>query len=569
MINRDRDFLELKRLKLISLSTEKEVEPIYKSINNCGLPIGALSINDAPQKDKIDSRNTPGLSEPRATESQGTSPASTAKLLEEQKQDIDNLRETLNDLRNDVNSMKGSIDHMKAAFEASAKGPNIKYASEEDLEILADTVSTFNSKISEVDIARLEIKVIKRRLQRLEEDGTLTQSTHTVTGLTQSTQQSSKYTKLAGSIARRPKPVKITSTSSRVVDSVQPLELSRSPELSRGLLQDREAADSNVEMTIESTATDKTDITRRISPSQPRSDRRSTNSETGIKSSHSDVFSRVNSIPAAKQDFGASTPSSLSSTQSSIFMDFAPRSTSPQANRARKEAPSAISLNSHKVIPGSDPEDEDYKPSNPRQPKSPGQIRPDRVRGSARSGRRSVPGLPIPDPEWERPDWDGRAVLSSRSKPPTTPCGTRGRGIIRRGVGGRMAGTATEPKRRRSAAALVDSSLPRRTSRIWSSPDGGSSPPSFAQEGTAAARKAPDPVERELNSEGIPLRKNGLPDQRFVKRPRDEDGVKLNRKGEPDGRSVKRPRDEMGVLIKANGEPDGRSAKARRADIID
>lgn len=568
MIDRDRDFLELKRLKLISLNSEKEVEPIYKSINNCGLPIRALSINDAPQNDKIDSRFTPCLSEPRATESQGTSPASTAKLIEEQKKDIDNLRETLNDLRNDVNSMKGSIDHMKAAFEASAKGPNIKYASEEDLEILADTVSTFNSKISEVDIARLEIKVIKRRLQRLEEDGTLTQSTHTVTGLTQSTQQSSKCTKLAGSIARRPKPVKITSTSSRVVDSVQPLELSRSPELSRGLPQDREVTDSNVEMTIESTATDKTDITRRISPSQPRSDRRSTNSETGIKSSHSDVFSRVNSIPAAKHDFGASTPSSLSSTQSSIFMDFAPRSTSPQANRARKEALSAISLNSHKVIPGSDPEDEDYQPSNPRQPKSPGQIRPDRARGSARSGRRSVPGLPIPDPEWERPDWDGRAVLSSRSKP-TTPSGTRGRGIIRRGVGGRMAGTATEPKRRRSAVALVDSSLPRRTSRIWSSPDEGSSPPNFAQEGTAAARKAPDQVERKLNSEGIPLRKNGLPDQRFVKRPRDEDGVKLNRKGEPDGRSVKRPRDEMGVLIKANGEPDGRSAKARRADIFD
>lgn len=544
------------------------MKALYKQQGNHPLSVRSSSIGDFSKNDKVDIR--PTLNDRRDIDCEEGSSANVLQLLKEQRKDIDGVLRSLDELRQDMSSIKVSIKEMKESFKAQDRESNAKYASEEDLEIMADTVTTIQDKITDFDSLRVEMRILKERIKFLEENNPSTQSSHTITGWTQSVPPTPRFARFAGSVTRRAKPMEITPTSPGNFEARQPRNLSGFLERSRNLSENQDLqANNNAEMTIESTGGDGVDTTRNNSqnfqPNRPSiQPRQSFHTETIIKSSNSDRFPRLSPIPLTKLDLQASTPSSLSSAHSSILVF--PSGPNIRTKSDPKEPGSAISLNSHKVIPGSDPEDEDYEPNRNYQPKSP-LPRPDRSRGSTRRGRggrggrgggrggrsrrvgrRSKPGLPIPDPEWERPDWDGTAKYP-RPKP-VTP-NSRSRGFIRRGDSGRIPGVETEPKRGRPPALGETFNEREALAR------GAEGSPMAQRDGRYNSRG------RRLNSEGIPLRKNGLPDLRHGKRMRDEDGTKLPRMGEPDDRSVKRLRDDGDVVVNAD-EEDEPLAKAKQ-----
>ena len=533
---RNRYFLKLAKFKLRSLSTEKEVEALYKQQGSHPIPFGSPPIGGIPKIDKKSIASS--LHESKNNDKEPS--VDVIQLLRDQRKDMDSIQKSLDELHRDVSLIK-----------ASDRDSKVNYASEEDLETLIDTVATIQGKVTDFESLRVELRILRERIKFLEENNA-TQSSHTITGWTQSISNSPRLAKFPGSMVKRAKP-----TSPEILEARQPLDLTATLERSRTVSQNHDAqAGENVEMTFESTADDDINAIQKNSPQKARSNSRT---QTVVKSPDNDEFSNVSPAPPKNP---ASTPSSLSSAQSSILVS--PTGPITPVKAPQKEPGSALSLNSHKIIPGSDPEDEDYEPNKTYPPKSP-LPRPDRSRGSTRGGRsgrsgrggrggrgrgkrRSIPGLPLPDPEWERADWDG-ATKSSRPKN-VTP-NSRGRGLTWRADGGRIVGIETEPKRARPSALAETYNGREAMTSAEASP-------------TAEHSSKRDSRERRVNSEGIPLRKNGLPDLRHVKRPRDEEGIKLNRMGEPDGRSIKRVRDDQGVLIKPNGEPDMRSAKAKK-----
>lgn len=559
---RNRVFLKIARLKLISLSTEKEVEAFYKQQSFSPLSLKTPSISDHSKKMDSNIKSPPYRRDSEITKHEGDSSITISQLLKQQgtqidcalrnmdeiRRDLDSIKKSkdeMNEIRRDIDSIKQRIDEMASRFVTS-----------EELELVADTVTQLDVKTSEVDRYPIEIKTIKKRIKTLEQIKAFRESSHTFTGFAKSNPQSPMFTRFPGVLPKRPNPLDVVSTSPEISDARQPTDPSTTSERSRALLRDSSIQVGDVEMSTEPTAGAGFDAAQTGRDSEPQDIMHSTKptsffaSENIEKSVNDETQPHRSSVPP-KFDLRASTPSTLSSAQSAIF----PAGPSTPSMKL-SEPKSATSLNSHKVIPGSDPEDEDYNPRTNGLPKSPLPC-PSRSRGSARGtrgrpgrahGRRDVPGFPLPDPEWERPDWDGNTKPVRHDQ--DTPSARR-RGILRRGVGGRMVGIKTEPRNDR--LPVTAGTFPEREAMT-----------SAEASPTAEQAKKRDLRGRILNSEGIPLAKNGLPDLRFTKRVRDEEGIKLTRWGEPDGRSVKRLRDESGVLIKPNGEVDGRSARAKR-----
>ena len=484
----------------MSLSTDKEVEAIYKP-----KPTHPLScIMRSPSTNGKAHNTVPRLDEVNDLGNGENSSANVSLLLNEQRKDIDRILRSLDELQHEMKSVKKSVSELRATSSASLDGPSAKsgFAYEEELDLLADSVSAVASKVNEVDGLKLEIKLLKRRLQRVEESNGVTQSSHTVTGLTQESQRAAKRPHTKNK--RRNLVEQLLSASDGNDSASDTSDADGIPNLSKILSQERDDViiENDVEMTIEPSAADELESTLQDAFMQAPANRSSMKPNIangkGLQEnvvgeySPSDTPSHVSPIPARRPKVPPSDTSSLS--DSSVSLVFVSQSVRPRAPTSRKGAPSAISLNRHNLTSGSDPEDEDYSPSNNIHNTKTLPTRGNfQNRRSHHPGRHSVPGFPVPDPERERSGRTGTTNLTPRSTH------RRGRGILRRGVSGRAV----------SGRARGPASEPRRIPIIIPTTNRGQQP-------------AVDRLGRSLNAQGIPIRANGLLDRRFLKRPRDD-----------------------------------------------
>lgn len=547
---RGRSVLKLAKMALISPATQKSVEAIYTRRAEFPLPAGESSITKTLPNRKATLKSSSASiasSDPRHVE---PAPTEIMPFEKEERNDINRLYTMLDDLQDEVTSMRKVLD-ISTRPEPSSGDPNLRATAEfeEELDLLADTVSQINDRVDEIDTLKLEVSVLKRRLQRLEEDSISTQSTHTITGLTQDAAQPLKVAKPNGSGARQPSPVGHTA-------ALVP-ELSNAPELPKTETAQESStrtADTvpspcianSMERVRESSVGREDEYASQAVPSKARSgislktlntsaDKQEPQQKTATKANQSRTVISLRLTSSKMLALPSINTSSSSSRISSLSVDSPTFPKTPPTANLRCQPQSATSLNSHKIIPGSDPEDEDYDPRSLPKPRAAQSRGIPRTRGSSRR-RRSAPGIPLSLPEWEQHGWPGAA-----SKDPASagPMSARGRGLLRRGIGGRAPGRAPEPRPHRSPAGL-EQEAPR------------SGEESSDAEGLSRHRR--------VDEHGNRLRANGLPDKRFLKRSRDDEGILLTSKGTPDGRSVKRPRDEHGFLIRANGQRDGRSA---------
>lgn len=550
---RGRSFLKLGKMDIISPTTRNAVEPVYKPKDGHSLPVGTFTVVNPPMDNKSARKLSPRQSVFRDVEP--AEPAETAETSmihsqNEERNDIHRLFTMLDDLQDEVSSMKKFVNGISTKTRSPGEDPdqNPRDAAgfEAELDLLADSVSQINDRVNEVTALRLEVRMLKRRIQRLEDGSILTQSTHTITGLTQDSAQKSRPSELSGPVPARPHSIAqiepFVPETFNTPPQLKPDETTESP-VKSSLGRDEPVISDDIEMIIESRGSERGDAARNSIPHNIRSDASSTSPNPSINKvpetqqtysnpTQSDTTISMIYEPPKRFGFPTSNSSSSSSRMSSLPTESPPRPKTPPTTRLkRQQPPSGISLNNHEIIPGSDPEDEDYDPNSVPSPQTPSTSGNLRTRGPGR-GRRGAQGVALSPPEWEQPGWGGattpRAHSATRS--------TRGRGITRRGVGGRPRGPVSEPRPRRSLAHI----------------ERGASEGETRSTGRSSRHRVYD-------NHGNRLRANGLPDQRFMKRSRDEEGNLLTSKGTPDGRSVKRPRDENGYIIRANGQLDGRS----------
>lgn len=533
-------------MDITSTTSGNAVEPVYKHKESHSLPVGTFTVINPPTNNKSARKSSPRQSTFRDTELAQTATTSISHSQNEERNDIHRLFTMLDDLQDEVSSVKRVVNGITAKTGSSSgdPDPNPRAAAgfEAELDLLADSVSQINDRVNEVDALRLEVKMLKRRIQRLEDGSILTQSTHTITGLTQDSAQGSRPSELRGPVPSRPHPfVPETFNAPPPPKRDETIE----PPAKASVGRDEPVVSNDVEMTIESTGVERGDAAQKSIPLNIRSDVHSTTPNPFIDKvpetqqpslsypTQSDTTISMDYVPPKRPGFLTSNSSSSSSQMSSLPTESPPRPRTPPTTRfKRQQLPAGISLNNHEIIPGSDPEDEDYDPNSVPSPNTPPPRGGLRSRGLGR-GRRSTQGIALPPPEWEQPGWLGG---SSSREPHSPPTSIRSRGTSRRGVGGRPRKHIPVPRPRRSLAPIE-----RVASESETRPTGRSS------------------RHRIYDAQGNRLRANGLPDKRFMKRMRDDEGNLLTSKGTPDGRSVKRPRDENGYLIRANGQLDGRS----------
>ena len=540
-------------MDVTSHTTRNAVEPVFKPKESHSFPIGTFTAINPPTKNKSAGKLSPRQGAFRDAEPAEATSTGIMHSQNEERNDIHRLFTMLDDLQDEVSSIKRVVNGITAKNRSPGgdPDPNPRPATgfEAELDLLADSVSQINEKVNEVNALRLEVRTLKRRIQRLEDGSILASSTSTVTGVAQDSAYNSRPSEFNGLVPSRPRPVAQIGPFVPETFSAPPQpKPDETTEPGAKALASREepAVAEDVEMTIiEPKALESGDAAEKSNPLNIRSKAPSTTPIPAVDNAselqqpslsyptQSDTTFTMDYVTPKRFGILTSHSSSSSSQMSSLPTDSPPRPRTPPTTRVkRQQPPSGISLNNHEIIPGSDPEDGDYHPNSVSNPKSPSPRSILRTRGAGRN-RRSTQGITLPPPEWEQPGW----IEAPTSREPHAPAtSTRGKAVVRRGIGGRRKQPASEPRPRRSLAHIE-----RVASEGEARPSGRSS------------------RRRIFDAQGNRLRANGLPDQRFMKRSRDEEGNLLTSKGMPDGRSIKRPRDENGFLIRANGQLDGRS----------
>ena len=453
----------------MSMFTDEEVEPMFKKTTIDSLPVTTRST----PKSGVTSGMAPSYrNDSKFTGHGEAAPTKAIQTTQESTREVDLLAKIISEMQEDAKSTKRSMEDLKKNFE-------------EELDLLAESVSAFTSRISEVDALKLQVKTLKRRLQRLEQGNPSTRSSYTVNDQTEESTRQSRLAKMANTVARKPtksKPGVATSGGRR------PLSAKKRAEESLALNEPDHASSSNPN-SLPALKMSKTPLKNfpaaRIS--------QQTYQDTGSQSSSSDSESDVSPIPATRPGITKfPSPSSISGT-SAVALEFEQGPTKTQLATSKMKPASAASLKSHKVIPSSDIEDENSISQHSGNFKSPlgrGGLVPSR--GVRRFGRPSNLGSRMHDTSWDWPDSDGKPNMSW----------SRGRGIVRRGVGGgRMLSIRSEPKRRNYHSLLEVITV-------------------------AADGQKYDSKGRKLNEAGIPLRPDGKPDRRFMKKTiRDKTGV--------------------------------------------
>lgn len=451
----------------MSMFTDEEVDPIFKKTTIDSLPVTTRS---TPK-----SGITSGMASSHRNDSTVTgygegAPTNAVQPTQEQIRDKDHLAKIISELQEEAKLAKGGMEDLKRNFE-------------EELDLLAESVSAFTSRISEVDSLKLQVKTLKRRLQRLEQGNSSTRAPYTFNDQTEESTKPTRLAKVVGMMARKPTKSKPGAAASN-----------RRPAGAQNRAEDglgSNAVDNAFRSKLNSLPKGglsktplKTFPATRVNQQVHR--------DPGSQSSSSDTESDVGPIPATRPGITKfPSPSSISST-SAVALEFEQGPTQKKLATSRRKPASAGSLKSRKAIPSSDIEDENFisQPNgNLKGPLGRGGLVPSR--GVRRVNRPVNLGSRVHDPTLESPDWDGK---------PDTPYGHR-RGIVRRGVGGgRMLSIRSEPKRGSSTSRL----------EITFTPDG----------------QMRDSKGRLLNEEGIPLRPDGKPDRRYLKKTiRDKTGV--------------------------------------------
>lgn len=467
LFNRDRSFIKLAKLKLMSMFTDEEVDPIFRKTTIDPLPVTTRStpkigfISGMASSHRKDSVIT-GYSE--------DAPTNAVQPTPEQTSDIDYLAKIISELQEDAKSAKRSIEDLKTNFE-------------EELDLLAESVSAFTSRISEVDSLKLQVKTLKRRLQRLEQGNSATRAPYTFNEQTEESTKPSRLAKVANMVARKP----TKSRSGPAASNRRPAGARKRAGESFGL----NALDTAPSLKSNSLPTEGMSKTPLKSFPAAHVDQQA-HREPGSQSSSSDTDSDVSPIPATRPDTAKLlSPSSISGT-SAVALEFERGPTRTQLTKSRRKSASAGSLKKRKVMPSSDVEDENsMSQANGNFKNSLGRGGLIASRGARRVSRPIKLGSRMHGPSLESPSWDGK---------PYTPYGHK-RGIIRRGVGGgRMLSTRSEPKQRTFTSRLEIS---------------------FTADGQKCDSRG-----RLLNEAGIPLRPDGKPDRRYLKKTiRDKTGV--------------------------------------------
>lgn len=519
-------------MKAISEATGKTVQPkIMKRDNfpsyNQGLKSAMATAKSSSHTSNGSSTST-RLAHPQNVEQANGHSNDTPNILSEQRRDIDRILNTVEGLQAQFRDMKTAIESLKGNKNSLNSGQDSPGDSgfTEEIELLTEHVSDISSKVHEVDELRLELRIMKRRVQRLEDGNMSTQSSHTVTGLTQDTPRA-KFAKMTGSLTRRSvlsgTGASHPSNDSNFIGSSMPnavldssTKLPAVEDKNTAIQQEIPVSPKNPIGSRESSAVD-------MQPNSPElsklgAGRGAVAINTVPAHSVATLIQRV-SIP--ETDVTSSTTISSTSQLSPIPAEHRPRPTTPTNRVARAKPRSATSLNNHEVAPPSDSEDDDYDPNLNQHTTPPqgGSRGSNRTRGSGRRHRRSVP-VRLPTPEWEKPDWTGPIVTTSS---------TRGRGIMRRGVSGRN--LRVEPDRKRRKTTSNDEGLQKDTTNIH------------------------DLASLTLHS--------GF-EERSLRTSKDGKEVVLTRYGLPDARRIKRARDEHGRLLRPDGSIDRRSIRYKR-----
>lgn len=467
--HRDRSFIKLAKLKLMSMFTDEEVDPIFGKTTVDSLPITTRSI---PKSGIISGMASSHRKDSIITGQGEDAPTNAVQPTQERTSDIDHLTKIISELQEDGKSAKRSMEDLKTNFE-------------EELDLLAESVSAFTSRISEVDSLKLQVKTLKRRLQRLEQGNPSNRAPYTVNNdQTEESTKPSRLAKVADMVARKP-------TQSRPGLAASNRRAAGAKKRAGGSFASN-APDNTSSLKPNSLPTDGMSKTPLKTFSATLVNQQAAHREPGSQSSSSDTDSDVSPIPATRPDTAKfPSPSSISGT-SGVALEFEQGPTRTQLTKSRRKPASAGALKSRKVIPNTDMEDEYFMSQpNGNVKNSLGRRGGVPSRGARRVSRPVNLGSRMHDPSLESPDWDGK---------PYTPYG-RKRGIIRRGVGGgRMLSTRSEPKQRTSTSRLEIS---------------------FTADGQKCDSRG-----RLLNEAGIPLRPDGKPDRRYLKKTvRDQTGV--------------------------------------------
>ncbi len=517
-------------MKAVSETSGKTVQPkimkrnSFPSSNQASTSVTVTT--KSPSHDSIvSSTRHPHVQNAERAEGYSTD---TSNILSGQRRDIDRILTSVEGLQTQILDMKNAIESLKAnknpenSGEVSPRDSNFA----EEIELLTENISNISSKVHGIDGLRLELKMMKRRVQRLEHGNMSTQSSHTVTGLTQDTPRA-KFARMTGSLARRSVlsgggASHPSNGSNFIGSSVSNVVLEQSPNLSvddddgTAIQQDlplmpkqaeRDLGPSTLEIQSDPPELSRLDAGHSVVPTDP------------VSAHPVGTLRKRVSIP--ETNFMGSITSSSTPQPSPIPAELSPRPTTPANRAARLKPRSATSLNNHRVAPVSDSEDDDYDPESTQltTPPQGGSRGNNRGRGSRRRHRRSAP-VRLPTPEWEKPDWIG---------PRTTTSNTRGRGIMRRGVSGRNLGVEPDPKRRKTVSN--DEGLHK---DIINGHDSAS------------------------------LALDDSDDDPSLKASKDGKEQVLTRFGLPDARRVKRARDEHGRLLRPDGRIDRRSIRYKR-----
>ena len=532
-MGRNRRFLKLAKMTLVSSTNGATVEPkirkrVYLPSSNQNLSVALAPVEEPSH---ISNGSISPYENVRDTEQVERFPDATKNLsidmidnLKEQRRDIDRILISVAGLQSQMYEVRRSIEWLKASKNPSYsdQAPSNDHGFTKEIELLTENVCNMNSKVYQIDGLNLELKVMKRRIQRLEDGNMSTQSSHTVTGFTQDAPQA-KFARMTGSLARRPlSSAKGTPhlyyNADLVETSVQKDDMDPSPSLpaiengdmpvqqnfalmSRGVNNDNEHP---ILLQRQSMELDELDSARKGVATAPKPAKL--------------VATLKQRISTPETDVTGSITSSSSSRVSPIQLR-PPKPSTPEDHTVNGKAVSTTSLN-NQVVPVSDTEGNGYNPISVQTTTLPnGSSRGNNTtRGSSRHRRGGVP-VRFPTPEQEDSDWAGPTITASSA--------ARARGIMRRGVSGRMLAAEPNPKRRKTISNIEASGKDSFRSGLVtavSALDGmqGKGPPSLTRGKKETA-----------------VTRDGLSDSRYIKRARDDLGRLLRPDGRIDRRSMR------------------------------
>ncbi|KAL8916245.1 MAG: hypothetical protein Q9172_006391 [Xanthocarpia lactea] len=416
-------------------------------------------------------------------------------LLGEQRADIDRIAANVDSLAQDMKGLKASIDYLKFqqktfAEHETAPSPT---ALAEDIHVLSrqsqsltESVSHLRTKATDVEEIKLELEFLRQRVKYLE--GTHVPVAQTATGSAQHTTSASRREE------HRRLNSHAQSESVYVSGGLQdiPSPTLLAPLSTQASASRKTSAYSLPQDIIEIGDTCELRDSEQIYAMPPSSGEDMT-PEVELSGIEEPRITSAAKVAAQKRRRLSDSSSDTRSAKKHGWL--------PKSKHTQDWTTGPISLNDHRTVFTSDPEDDDYDPKKFTQ-----EIEDARINGKTSRTFKKAP-VRLPTPEWEKPDWEGPS-----DAPPANS--TRGKMAVRRGVSGRGPLIDRDTVRRRSAGYGNGDYVYFDSPKYWDD-QGPMSTPSASM---------PDPFEKPRDSQGRLIRQNGKVDGRSLrhKRAREE-----------------------------------------------